>query len=109
MESAMLYIPTFTARLEQLKKEAKKLQRKSGGKHTELLNRIARGAGYEHWHHMVLCNQEKISSYGGLALIAECLNAIRAEQEGRVIIAITGPEIAIGPFLVFSKGVAMLG
>lgn len=101
----MLYIPTFTARLEQLKKEAKKLQRKSGGKHTELLNRIARGAGYEHWHHMVLCNKEKITSYGGLALIAECLNAIRAEQEGRVIVAITGPEIAIGPFLVFSMGV----
>jgi hypothetical protein len=105
MESAMRYIPTFTTRLEQLKKEAKKLQRKGGGKHTDLLNLVARSAGYEHWHHAVLCHKETSRRNGGLALLAECSNAVLAEQEGRVIVSITGPEIAVGPFLVISTGV----
>lgn len=101
----MRYIPTFTARLEVLKKEAKKLQRKNGGKHTDLLNRVARGAGYEHWHHATLCHKETLSRNGGQALLTECENAVLAEQQGRIIMAITGPEISIGPFVVFSTSV----
>ena len=42
----MRYVPTSAATAEALKKQAKKLQRKSGGKHAGLLDRIAHGAGY---------------------------------------------------------------
>lgn len=100
----MRFIPTFVTRVEQLKVEAKKLQRKRGGKHTELLDRVARGAGYDHWHHVVLCQKETAARNGGEALINECKNIIQAEQEGRVSVVMTGPEIEVGPFVLFSTG-----
>lgn len=101
----MRFIPTFDARVEQLKLEAKKLQRKRGGKHTELLDRVARGAGYDHWHHVVQCQRETASQNGGKALLSECANIVRAEQSGEIKIVMTGPEIQVGPFILFSTGI----
>lgn len=92
----MRFIPTFDARVEQLKLEAKKLQRKRGGKHTELLDRVARGAGYDHWHHVVQCHRHTASQRGGEALLAECTNVVQAEQAGEIKIVMTGPEILVG-------------
>lgn len=51
----MRHIPTSAEKVELLKKQAKRLQRKGGGKHTDLLDKVARGAGYDHWHHVTLC------------------------------------------------------
>lgn len=101
----MRYIPTFSPRVEELKNEAKKLQRKRGGKHTDHLNRVAKGAGYEHWHHVVLCHKETLRGYGGKALLDECRSIVLAEQEGRVAVVMTGPEIQVGPFVFFSSGI----
>jgi len=101
----MRFIPTFDARVEQLKLEAKKIQRKRGGKHTDLLNRVARGAGYEHWHHVILCNRQTASAQGASALLAECSNIVRAEQAGEIKVVMSGPEIQVGPFVLFSTGI----
>ena len=54
----MRFIPTTPDKVEALKKQAKRLQRTGRGKHTELLDRVARGAGYEHWHHVLICRRE---------------------------------------------------
>ena len=54
----MRAIHTPDAIVESLRKKAKKLQRNGAGKHTELLDRVARSAGYDHWHHVTLCNNE---------------------------------------------------
>ena len=51
----MQYIPTPSATVDTLKKQTKKLQHKAGGKHADLLDRVAKGAGHLHWHHVTLC------------------------------------------------------
>jgi hypothetical protein len=53
----MRYLPTPDEVVERLKKQAKKLQRSGAGKHSDLLNRAAKQAGYDHWHHVVKCNE----------------------------------------------------
>ncbi|MEQ6438229.1 hypothetical protein V8Z74_24935 [Comamonas sp. w2-DMI] len=103
-ESEMRFIPTFNPRVEQLKLEAKKLQRKRGGKHTELLDRVARGAGYDHWHHVIQCQRNTAAKHGGQVLLAECENIVRAEQAGEIRVVMTGPEVQVGPFILFSTG-----
>ena len=101
----MRFIPTFDTRVEQLKLEAKKIQRKRGGKHTELLDKVARGAGYDHWDHVVQCQKRTASKQGGEALLAECANIVGAEQAGEIKIVMTGPEVQVGPFVLFSTGI----
>ncbi|MGP3505299.1 hypothetical protein [Paracidovorax citrulli] len=101
----MRFIPTFGARVEQLKLEAKKIQRKRGGKHTELLDRVARGAGYDHWHHVIHCQRQTAAKQGGQALLAECASIVRAEQAGEIKVVMTGPEVQVGPFVLFSTGI----
>ncbi len=54
----MRFIKTTPAQVEALKKQAKCIQRNGGGKHADLLNRVARSAGYDHWHHVCLCLAE---------------------------------------------------
>lgn len=54
----MRAIYTPDAIVESLRKKAKKLQRTSAGKHVDLLDQVARSAGYDHWHHVILCNKE---------------------------------------------------
>lgn len=78
----MRHIPTSTEMVERFKKQAKKLQRKGGGKHAELLDRVARGAGYLHWHHVTLCQQQTQALRGIAALRSDCAIVLKAAREG---------------------------
>lgn len=104
-ESVMRFIPTFDARVDSLKKKAKQLQRKGGGKHADLLNRVAKSAGYDHWHHVVLCHKRTTAKRGAEALLAECIAIQEAERLGEVKVVMTGPEVGVGPFVLFSTGI----
>jgi hypothetical protein len=101
----MRFIPTTPERVEQLKKDAKRLQRNGGGKHSDLLNRVAKSAGYQHWHHVTRCLREA-QRRRNPPLLAECQKVIEAEAAGEVLIISTGPECtADGPLLLFSSGI----
>lgn len=54
----MRLIPTSPSRTLELKKAAKHLQREGAGQHAKLLDEVARQAGYNHWHHVVQCQQD---------------------------------------------------
>lgn len=101
----MRYIPTSDDKVEQLRKQTKKLQRKLGGKHTELLDKVAKQANYDHWHHVVECNGRGKAAVGLAALRRECEAIISAELAGQIKIVMTGPEVGAGPFVLFSTGV----
>lgn len=88
----MRHIPTSATMVDKLKKQAKRLQRTGGGKHAELLNRVARRAGYEHWHHVQLCAKETVSKHGMEALMEEISLIQAAALEGRTKIIVTGAE-----------------
>lgn len=88
----MRFIKTTPAQVEALKKQAKRLQRNGGGKHADLLNRVARSAGYEHWHHVRLCQEETEQINGPRQLLPEIEGIIKAALSGRGKIVATGPE-----------------
>ena len=98
----MRFIPTTAEAVESLKKQAKKLQRKSGGKHTEALDRVARGAGYNHWHHVTLCLNQGSKSNPFDALKAECALMIEAARTGVGKMVLTGPNVLKIPLLLFA-------
>lgn len=105
----MRYIPTSAATVDSLKKQAKRLQRKAGGKHADLLNRVAKSAGYDHWHHVTLCLKQGEARRELGALEAECEAAVRAASEGRDLVVVTGPEVVSVPLvLLASQGDAWL-
>lgn len=105
----MRYIPTSASTVDALKKQAKKLQRKGGGKHVDLLNRVAKSAGYEHWHHVTLCLESFEKQRGVEALNSECDLVVRAAQDGIEKIIVTGKEVLPVPFVLFaSQGDAWL-
>lgn len=99
----MRYIPTSAATVDYLKKQAKKLQRKGGGKHANLLNRVARGAGYDHWHHVTLCQKDTEERAGFGKLNAELDLIIQAARAGETRIVITGPEMVTVPLVLFTS------
>lgn len=101
----MRYIFTSDDTVEQLRKQAKKLQRKLGGKHTELLDKVAKQADYDHWHHVVECNGRGKAAVGLAVLRRECEAIISAELAGQIKIVMTGTEVGAGPFVLFSTGV----
>lgn len=98
----MRHIATSTATVEFLKKQAKKLQRTGGGKHTELLDRVARGAGYLHWHHVLICAEKTGSKRGVEALRSEAEIIIRAAKSGVCKAILTGPELLLPPMILFA-------
>ncbi|OHE89131.1 MAG: hypothetical protein A2213_06725 [Lysobacterales bacterium RIFOXYA1_FULL_68_6] len=101
----MRFIPTTTSKVESLKKKAKALQRNGGGKHAQLLDRIARSAGYEHWHHVTLCHRETEDVRNERSLVGTIERVLNAEREGQVCMVGTGSETArTQPFLLFSTG-----
>jgi hypothetical protein len=105
----MRYIPTSATSVDALKKQAKKLQRKGGGKHADLLNRVAKSAGYDHWHHVTLCLSEAEAQSDLQKLNAECDAIIQAAREGKDKIVVTGPETLAVPLVMFaSQGDAWL-
>lgn len=88
----MRFIKTTPAQVEILRKKAKALQRNGGGKHTELLDRVARGAGYDHWHHVKLCLAETEQVKGSRQLLPEIEAVVLAALTGTPKIVMTGPE-----------------
>ena len=80
----MRYIPTSDEVVERLKKQAKKLQRSGGGKHSDLLNRVAKQAGYDHWHHVVKCNEHASAASQMRTIRVECEAIVAAELRGDV-------------------------
>lgn len=100
----MRHIPTTTSTVEALKRQAKKLQRKGGGKHGDLLDRVARGAGYDHWHHVTLCLKATENKTGVEALLAECKAIVTAALNRREKLIVTGPEVlARTPLVLFAS------
>lgn len=101
----MRFIPTTTAKVESLKKQAKRLQRNGGGKHADLLNRVARTAGYEHWHHVTLCLRETEGAADDRTLRSTIEHILTLEERGEAAIVGTGSETSTTqPFLLFSTG-----
>ncbi len=101
----MRFIHTTTAKVESLKKQAKRIQRNGGGKHADLLNRVARTAGYEHWHHVTLCQRETEGVREDRSLRSTIEKILNLEERGEVAIVGTGSETSTTqPFLLFSTG-----
>lgn len=99
----MRFIPTSAAKVESLKKQAKRLQRSGGGKHADLLDRVARTAGYEHWHHVVLCLREATEAHQARGLLAEIAAIVDAALAGVAKVVVTGPEASTSqPFVLMS-------
>lgn len=101
----MRYIPTPEAVVERLKKQAKKLQRSGSGKHSDLLNRVAKQAGYDHWHHVVQCSEAGNATRDLRTIRGECEDIVASELRGEVKVVMTGPELRVGPFVLFSTGI----
>ena len=102
----MRHLPTTAARVEQLKKQAKRLKATKGGKHSDLLNAVAKAAGYDHWHHVVLCQEITERSASMRTLSQEVDQVLKAEVNGEIVVIMTGPEITQeGPLVLFSTGV----
>lgn len=101
----MRYIPTPDETVERLKKQAKKLQRSGAGKHAELLNRVAKQAGYDHWHHVVKCNENAQAVAQVRSIRDECESIIGAELRGEAKGVVTKDGPACPPFALFSTGI----
>lgn len=102
----MRHIPTSADKVDSMKRQAKRLQRNGGGKHAELLDRVARQNGYLHWHHVTLCAKETRAKQHGDALIVECQDIASAELAGRINLVVTGPESSTSqPFVLMSTGI----
>lgn len=102
----MRHIPTSAEKVETMKRHAKRLQRNGGGKHGDLLNRVARQNGYEHWKHVTTCARDTLAKAHGDMLIVECHDIAAAELSGKIKVVITGPESSVSqPFVLLSTGV----
>ncbi|HEX2547924.1 MAG TPA: hypothetical protein VHL79_23775, partial [Ramlibacter sp.] len=101
----MRYIPTPDEIVERLKKQAKKLQRSGVGKHSDLLNRVAKQAGYDHWHHVVRCNANGLAIAQVRTLRDECESVSAVELRGQAKAVITKDGPACPPFVIFSTGI----
>ncbi|GGI19162.1 hypothetical protein [Oxalicibacterium faecigallinarum] len=99
----MRFVPTSAVTVEKLKQLAKKTKAKFKIKHAEALDRVARGAGYNHWHHVLLCAEESLRRPDGqLPLLKECEAIVAAAQNGEGRLVVTGPEVLDRPLILFS-------
>lgn len=105
MESVMRYISTSDEVVERLKKQARKLQRNGAGKHTDLLNRVAKQAGYDHWHHVIKCNENDSAVAQIRAIRKACEDVIAFELHGESKVVVTTDGVACPPFVLFSTGI----
>jgi len=101
----MRYIPTPDETVERLKKQAKKLQRSGAGKHSEMLNRVAKQAGYDHWHHVLKCNENAKAVSQMRSIRDECEGIIATELKGVAKAVMTRDGPACPPFVLFSSGI----
>ena len=86
----MRHIPISAARVDTLRKQAKKRQRECGGRHTDLLDQVAREAGYDHWHHVTVCAQTTQADQSIDAVCADRERVVCATQDGIVTRAVPG-------------------
>lgn len=99
----MRFIPTSAIAVEKLKQQAKKSKTKLQLSHAESLDRVARGAGYNHWGHVTWCLKETERQANGPSLIKECAYIVDAALAGKGKLIITGPEILKKqPLILFS-------
>lgn len=99
----MRFIPTSAITVEKLKQQAKKSKTKLQLSHSEALDRIARGSGYNHWGHVTWCQKETERQANGPSLLKECDYIVEAALSGNGKLVITGPEIlAKQPLILFS-------
>ena len=98
----MRFIFTTATSVDSLKKQAKKLQPKAGGKHADALDRVARGAGYNHWHHVTVCLSQSSVASSFDTLQAECTLVIKSAREGVTRLVMTGPEVISTPLILFA-------
>jgi hypothetical protein len=98
----MHFIHTPDALVEQLRKKAKKLQRAGGGKHVDLLDRVARSSGYLHWHHVIQCNARTVAAQDGMPqLVDSCNRAVAACEAGDLFVEVLrGPGVP--PVVLFA-------
>lgn len=102
----MRFIPTTATRVEQLKKQAKRLKSIKGGKHADLLNAVAKSANYDHWHHVVQCQEQTEQLQSARNIASEVNRILSAERSGEIVVIMTGPEFSQdGPLVLFSTGV----
>lgn len=101
----MRYLLTPDAVVERLKKQAKKLQRSGAGKHSDLLNRVAKQAGYDHWHHVIKCNANANAVAQIRSIREVCEEIIASELRGEAKAIVTTDGVACPPFVLFSTGV----
>jgi hypothetical protein len=101
----MHFIPTYLSKVQNLKKQAKRLQRQGAGTHVYLLDQVAQSAGYDHWNHVIKCLEETERAQAARGLLAEIEAVVKAELAGEVRIVRTGPEATREqPFILFSTG-----
>ena len=81
------------------------LQRSGAGKHAELLNRVAKQAGYDHWNHVVKCNENAQAVAQVRSIRDECESIIGAELRGEAKGVVTKDGPACPPFTLFSTGI----
>lgn len=98
----MRHIPTSASKVEQLKKQAKRLQRTGGGKHADQLDRVAKGAGYDHWHHVTKC-LDAAQDLEGLALLRRAIGDFQklALERGRQV-SVTNSDMLAQPMILFA-------
>lgn len=102
-ELEMRFISTTAVAVEKLKQQAKKTKTKLKIPHADALDRVARGAGYNHWGHVTWCAKETERLADGPSLQKECDYIVEAALNGKGKIVITGPGIvANGPMILFS-------
>lgn len=98
----MRFILTSAITVEKLKQQAKKTKSKLKIPHAQALDRVARGAGYNHWGHVVQCAAETERLADRLTLVKECDAIVAAAMAGAGKLVITGPEIVDVPLILFS-------
>ncbi|RZI40438.1 hypothetical protein EGT07_24210 [Herbaspirillum sp. HC18] len=98
----MRFIPTTAVAVEKLKQQAKKTKSKLKIPHAHALDRVARGAGYNHWGHVTQCAAETARRADGPTLVKECEAIVAAALAGAGKLVITGPEIIDRPLILFS-------
>lgn len=98
----MRFISTSAIAVEKLKQQAKKTKAKLKIPHAQALDRVARGAGYNHWGHVTHCAAETERRAGGPNLVKECDAIVAAAMAGTGKLVISGPEIVNVPLVLFA-------
>lgn len=95
----MKHIPTTATAVEKLKKQAKAVAKDQGIPLVEAQESVAKEAGYQHWHHVVLCAEE--TKCAVTKMVAKVASLTRSEQ-GPPVVALV-PASLTPPLGLLSK------